>query len=81
MGVALDTLLADYDSDINIAVSPSVLRRELLLLAVQLRTTTPTAFTVTPSCLMVVGGNADNLELATLSPLRRALRASKHYSE
>ena len=69
MGAALDTVLAAYDTEVNTPVSPSVLRRKLLLLSVQLRATDPTVFTVTAACLLVVGGNADNVELAALNPV------------
>lgn len=57
MGAACDALLASCD--LASAVTPSFLRRRLLVLAVQLRANNPLPFVVTPACLLVVGGAAD----------------------
>ena len=71
LGAALDLLLSSYDSDIDSVVTPSVLRRRFLEIGAKLRAADPVPFTVTAACLLVVGGNADNLECAALAtPLR-----------
>ena len=68
LGAALDTILAALDStDFGMAVAPSVLRRKLLELGAKLRGTNGVPFTVTAACLIVVGGNADNLECSHLA--------------
>ena len=64
IGAALDCLLGSYD-DLE-PHTPSVLRRRLLALATVLRAEQPGVFTVTRACLLVVGGDADNLEVAAI---------------
>ena len=66
LGAALDVVLAGYDN--NDPVSPSVLRVQLLALAASLRGNNSAAFTVTAPCLLLVGGNDDNLECGALVP-------------
>ena len=66
LGAVLDELLKNYhDTE---TVTPSVLRRKLLLLAASLRAETPALFRVTAACLFVVGGDADNIEVGALTP-------------
>ena len=65
LGAACDALLASCD--LASAVTPSFLRRRLLVLAVQLRANNPLPFVVTPACLLVVGGAADNTEAGNLA--------------
>ena len=68
LGAVLDELLKNYhDTE---TVTPSVLRRKLLLLAASLRTETPALFCVTAACLFVVGGDADNIEVGDLTPVQ-----------
>ena len=66
LGAVLDELLKNYQDTEN--VTPSVLRRKLLLLAASLRAETPALFRVTAACLFVVGGDADNIEVGALAP-------------
>ena len=66
LGAALDCLLGSYDD--TTITTPSVLRRRLLALAAVLRAEQPGVFTVTRACLLVVGGVADNLEVAAIPP-------------
>ena len=66
LGAALDCLLGSYDD--TTITTPSVLRRRLLALAAALRAERPGVFTVTRACLVVVGGDADNLEVAAIPP-------------
>ena len=65
LGAALDMVLTGYDNDDP--VSPSVLRCYFLVTAETLRAEQPVPFTVTASCLLVVGGQADNLECQQLA--------------
>ena len=51
--------LTNYDN--NDPVSPSVLRRYFLDTAESLRVDQPVPFTVTASCLLLVGGMADTV--------------------
>ena len=68
LGAALDLLLADFDTDdAVIALTPSVLRRKLLELAVHARARDAVPFTVTAACLLVVGGIVDDQECAHLA--------------
>ena len=60
LGAACDMVLTGYDNDDP--VSPSVLRRYFLDTAETLRAEQPVPFTVTASCLLLVGGMADNLD-------------------
>ena len=60
LGAACDMVLTGYDSDDPVA--PSVLRRYFLDTAETLRAEQPVPFTVTASCLLLVGGMADNLD-------------------
>ena len=64
MGAALDFVLSSYEYTDK--VTPSVFRRRLLLLAGRLRIEQPMIFIVTLACLMVVGGNADDLACGDL---------------
>ena len=64
LGAALDCLLGSYDT--MEPHTPSVLRRRLLALGAVLRAEQPGVFTVTRACLLVVGGDADNLEVAAI---------------
>ena len=65
LGAALDSVLGGYSD--NTVLPPSVLRRQLLEVATRLRGQDRTPFAVTAACLLVVGGNADNLELRNLA--------------
>ena len=65
LGAACDMVLTGYDNDDP--VSPSVLRRFFLDTAETLRADQPVPFTVTASCLLLVGGMADNLECQNLA--------------
>ena len=65
LGAACDMVLTGYDNDDPI--SPSVLRRYFLDTAETLRAEQPVPFTVTASCLLLVGGMADNLECQNLA--------------
>ena len=65
LGAALDAVMALFEG--NDTVTPSVLRCRLLRLARQLRAEQPVPFTVTHSCLLTVGGDADNLDCAALA--------------
>ena len=65
LGAACDMVLTGYDNDDP--VSPSVLRRYFLDTAETLRAEQPVPFTVTASCLLLVGGMADNLECQNLA--------------
>ena len=65
LGAALDLLLSALT--INEPLTPSVLRRHLLRLAATMRPEQPVPLTVTVACLLVVGGNADNLECGALA--------------
>ena len=67
LGAALDLLLKSFESDIDTVCTPSVLRRKFLELGIKLREADPVPFTVTLACLLVVGGNADNLECSNLA--------------
>ena len=73
MGAALDAVLQAFDSDITTPLSPSVLRRHMLRLAVGLRADNASPFTVTLSCLLVVGGNAERTTLRWRRPFQLAL--------
>ena len=64
LGAALDCLLGAHDT--MEPHTPSVLRRRLLALGAVLRAEQPGVFTVTRACLLVVGGDADNLEVAAI---------------
>ena len=50
----------------NTPVSPSVLRKFFITTVVRLRAETPATFTVTPACMLLVGGTADDAELRAL---------------
>ena len=65
LGAALDLLLSALTN--NEPLTPSVLRRHLLRLAATMRPEQPVPLTVTVACLLVVGGNADNLECGALA--------------
>jgi hypothetical protein len=65
LGAACDMVLTGYDNDDP--VSPSVLRRYFLDIAETLRVDQPVPFTVKASCLLLVGGMADNLECQNLA--------------
>ena len=67
LGSALDILLSEIYIDDIVLVTPSVLRRKLLELAVHARARNAVPFTVTSACLLVVGGNADNDECSHLA--------------
>ena len=69
LGAVLDELLNINYHDAEI-VTPSVLRRKLLLLAASLHAETPALFRVTAACLFVVGGDADNIEAVSYTHLR-----------
>ena len=60
LGAACDMVLTGYDNDDP--VSPSVLRRYFLDISETLRAEQPLPFTMTASCLLLVGGMADNLD-------------------
>ena len=64
-GAAIDCLLAHWTD--NTPVSPSVLRKFFITTAVRLRAETPATFTVTPACMLLVGGAADDTELRALA--------------
>ena len=64
-GAAIDCLLAHWTD--NTPVSPSVLRKFFITTAVRLRAETPATFTVTPACMLLVGGAADDAELRALA--------------
>jgi hypothetical protein len=66
LGAALDVVLAGYNN--TDPVAPSVLRCHIIALAATLRGTNLAAFTATAPCLMLVGGNHDNLECGALTP-------------
>ena len=65
LGAALDLALGGYDD--NTPISPSVLRSHLLRVAATLRGDQPIPFTATAACLIIVGGQADNLEGSNLA--------------
>ena len=65
LGAACDMVLTSYDNDDPVA--PSVLRRYFLDTAETLRVDQPVPFTVTASCLLLVGGMPDNLECQNLA--------------
>jgi hypothetical protein len=65
IGVAIDCLLAHWTD--NTAVSPSVLRKFFITTALRLRSETPATFTVTPACMLLVGGTADDAEVRALA--------------
>ena len=65
LGAALDAVMALFEGDDTL--TPSVLRCRLLRLARQLRAKQPVPFTVTHSCLLTVGGDADNLDCVALA--------------
>ena len=64
-GVAIDCLLAHWND--NKPVSPSVLRKFFITTAVRLRSETPATFTITPACMLLVGGAADDAEIRALA--------------
>ena len=71
LGAALEALLQHYTA--NDAVTPSVLRAWLLRKAAQLREADATPFTVTAGCMLVVGGDDDDTDMALVhaaSPTR-----------
>ena len=63
----MDLLLSSFEADIDSVVTPSFLRRKFLELGTKLRAADPVPFTVTMACLLVVGGNADNLDCTALA--------------
>ena len=66
MGAAVDLLL-DKCNLTREATSPSVLRADFLRISVGLRASQPIPFTITITCLIVVGGDPDNLECGALA--------------
>ena len=66
MGAAADLLLGKCDLTLE-ATSPSVLRADLLRISVGLRASQPISFTITINCLIIVGGDPDNLECGALA--------------
>ena len=68
LGIALDAALSKHASDDE--VPPSVLRHQLARHAAGLRGSNPEHFLVTAHDLLLVGGDADNAEMSTMTTPR-----------
>ena len=68
LGIALDAALSKHASDDEL--SPSVLRHQLARHAAALRGTNPEHFMVSAPDLILVGGDADDAEMATMTTPR-----------
>ena len=68
LGAAIDKLVTAYiERNGDDVATPSVVRRCFLELAIHLRGESAISFSVTPSCLFVVGGAADDAECIALT--------------